>query len=177
MIRRAVSLIVLVWALGFIWFAVALPRPAGEERTDAIVVPTGSGGRIERGIALLRAGAADKMLVTGVDTDVRPGEFMAEYGVDQPLMDCCITLGFSALDTRGNAREAADWMAENGYGSLRLVTADWHMRRTAVELKSRLPGSVTVLRDAVPTRPSFGTLLGEYHKLLAAWFLSLTNAN
>ena len=173
MIGRGLALAVITWALGFVWFAVALPQPAGAERTDAIVVPTGSGGRIERGIALLREGAADRMLVTGVDTDVRPGEFMAEYGVDQRLMACCITLGFSALDTRGNAREAADWVADNRVTSLRLVTADWHMRRTAVELKSRLPGSVTVLRDAVPTQPRFGTLFAEYHKLLAAWLLSL----
>lgn len=174
MIKRLLSLLLIAWALGFVWFAVALPQPAQGQQTDAIVVPTGSGGRIERGLALLRAGAAERMLVTGVDTDVRPAEFMAEYGVDRQLMDCCITLGFSALDTRGNARETAEWMVQNRFTSLRLVTSDWHMRRTAVELASRLPSHVTVLRDAVPTRPSFATLLGEYHKLLAAWLLSLT---
>lgn len=173
MIARALSLFGLAWTLGFVWFAVALPRPAGAQRTDAIVVPTGSGGRIERGIALLREGAAGEMLVTGVDMDVRPGEFMAEYDVDQALMDCCITLGFSALDTRGNARETAEWVDRHGYTTLRLVTADWHMRRTAVELGDRLPAQVSVLRDAVPTRPSFITLFREYHKLLAAWLLTL----
>lgn len=173
MIKRLLSLLVIAWALGFVWFAVTLPQPAGEEQTDAIVVPTGSGGRIQRGMALLRDGAAEKMLVTGVDIEVRPAEFMAEYGVDRALMDCCITLGFSALDTRGNARETAEWMAQNHYTSLRLVTSDWHMRRTAVELGSRLPPSITVLRDAVPTEPSLFTLVLEYHKLLAAWLLSL----
>jgi len=171
---RIFALIGLVWALGFVWFATTLPQPAGMERTDAIVVPTGSGGRIPRGLELLRGGAAGKMLVTGVDTDVRPREFMAEYGVDQPLMDCCVVLGFTALDTRGNARETAEWVAANDVASLRLVTADWHMRRTAVELGSRLPANVTVLQDAVATQPSFGTLFIEYHKLLAAWLLSLT---
>lgn len=173
MIKRFISLLLIVWALGFVWFAVALPQPAGNAQTDAIVVPTGAEGRIPHGLALLRAGRAERMLVTGVDIDVRPGEFMAEYGVDRQLMDCCITLGFSALDTRGNARETAEWMAQHRFTSLRLVTSDWHMRRTAVELASRLPANVTVLRDAVPTRPSFVTLLREYHKLLAAWLLSL----
>lgn len=173
MIKRLVSLLLIAWALGFVWFAVALPQPAGNEHTDAIVVPTGAEGRIPHGLALLRAGRAERMLVTGVDIDVRPAEFMAEYGVDRQLMDCCITLGFSALDTRGNARETAEWMAQHRFTSLRLVTSDWHMRRTAVELAGRLPGNVTVLRDAVPTQPSFITLLREYHKLLAAWLLSL----
>lgn len=173
MISRIISALLIVWALGFVWFASALPQPATAARTDAIVVPTGSGGRIERGIALLREGAADKMLVTGVDVEVKPGEFMAEYGVDQAMMDCCITLGFSALDTRGNARETAEWIAEHDYTSLRLVTADWHMRRTAVELADRLPQQVSVVRDGVPTQPSFATLFAEYHKLLAAWLLTL----
>lgn len=173
MINRLVSLLVIAWALGFVWFAVALPQPAGDEHTDAIVVPTGAEGRIPHGLSLLRAGRAERMLVTGVDIEVRPAEFMAEYGVERQLMDCCITLGFSALDTRGNARETADWMAQNRFTSLRLVTSDWHMRRTAVELASRLPADITVLRDAVPTQPSFITLVREYHKLLAAWLLSL----
>lgn len=173
MINRLLSLLVIAWALGFVWFAVALPQPADDTHTDAIVVPTGAEGRIPHGLALLRAGRAERMLVTGVDIEVRPTEFMAEYDVERPLMDCCITLGFSALDTRGNARETADWMAQNRFTSMRLVTSDWHMRRTAVELASRLPADITVLRDAVPTQPSFITLVREYHKLLAAWLLSL----
>ncbi len=172
MIRRIVASVLVVWFLGFVWFAMALPQPAGIERSDAIVVPTGSGGRIQRGLELLRLGAAQKMLVTGVDGDVRPAEFAAEYEVEDRLMDCCISLGFSALDTRGNAREAAAWIEGEGYQSLRLVTSDWHMRRAALELAARLPENVRVLRDAVPTEPSLTILVLEYHKLIAAWAIS-----
>jgi uncharacterized SAM-binding protein YcdF (DUF218 family) len=159
----------MVWALGFVWFAAALPQPAAAERTDAIVVPTGSGGRIPHGLALMRDGAARKMLVTGVDLNVSPGEFAAEYEVPDGVMECCVTLGFAALDTRGNARETAHWMAQNRFTSLRLVTSDWHMRRTALELSRQLPGEITVLNDAVRTEPSLWTLFIEYHKLIAAW--------
>ncbi|BBC71816.1 conserved hypothetical protein [Altererythrobacter sp. B11] len=169
MIRRAFSLLVVLWMLGFLWFAIALPQPAGPEKTDAIVVPTGSGGRIPRGLSLLNAGEAGKMLVTGVDHDVKPREFAAEYDVSSRLMECCVTLGFVALDTRGNARETADWVAQEKVHSIRLVTADWHMRRAALELQSTLPADVTVLRDAVPSSPSLATLFLEYHKLLASW--------
>jgi uncharacterized SAM-binding protein YcdF (DUF218 family) len=170
-IRRALSLLVVAWAFGFLWFAVALPQPADSERTDAIVVPTGSGGRIPRGLAMLGAGRAGRMLVTGVDADVRPGEFAAEYDVPARLMDCCVTLGFAALDTRGNARETADWVSENKIRSIRLVTADWHMRRAALELDDVLPDDATVLRDAVHAEPSLWILLVEYHKLLATWLV------
>lgn len=172
MMRRGLSLLLVAWVLGFVLFAIALPLPAGNAQTDAIVVPTGSGGRIARGLELLRMGAAEQMLVTGVDVDVRPEEFAAEFEVEDRLMQCCITLGFSALDTRGNARETTRWMEDQRYNSLRLVTADWHMRRTAVELSERLPDNIRVLRDAVPSQPSLWTLFVEYHKFLVAWLLA-----
>lgn len=170
MIRRTLSLVLVVWVFGFLWFAIAMPQPVDGVVTDAVVVPTGSGGRIPRGLALLREGAAEKMLVTGVDQDVRPGEFAAEYRVPAALMECCVTLGFSALDTRGNARETVRWVAENRIGSIRLVTADWHMRRAARELERALPPDITLMRDAVHTEPSLWTLFLEYHKLIATLF-------
>lgn len=171
MIRRILSSVFVLWALGFLWFAAALPQPAGKERTDAIVVPTGSGGRIPRGLALLQDGAAPKMLVTGVYSDVKPREFEAEYGVPPELMECCVTLGFAALDTRGNARETAAWITEQKVRSVRLVTSDWHMRRAALELQGAIPEGTELLRDAVPSKPSLTMLFLEYHKFLAAWLV------
>ena len=175
MIRRVLALLVLVWALGFVWFAAALPQPAGEEHSDAIVVPTGSGGRITRGLDMLANGTADAMLVTGVDPRVKPGEFQAEYNVSDAMMDCCITLGFAALDTRGNALETAQWIEEHGHGSLRLVTADWHMRRAALELAAELPDDVVILRDAVRSEVSLWTMFLEYHKYLASRLLHIAD--
>jgi uncharacterized SAM-binding protein YcdF (DUF218 family) len=168
-IRRAISVLLVAWAIGFVWFAVFLPQPAGPARTDAIVVPTGSGGRIPRGLALLADGAAPRMLVTGVDAEVRPREFAVEYKVSDRLMAWCVTLGFAALDTRGNARETADWVAQHKVRSIRLVTSDWHMRRAALELGEVLPPGEVVLRDAVRTEPSLWILFLEYHKLIATW--------
>lgn len=168
-LRRLLAAPLLAWGLGFVWFAAALPQPAPASPTDAIVVPTGSGGRIERGLAMLQADAAEQMLVTGVDTSVLPGEFAAQFAVPDETMACCISLGFAALDTRGNARETAAWLDQRGYRSVRLVTADWHMRRAALELAGQVPGDVRILRDAVPSQPSMGTLFAEYHKLMAAW--------
>lgn len=169
MIRRVFSVLFLLWAGGFLWFAVALPRPAeGSETTDAVIVPTGGAGRIARGLAVLDEGLAQKMLVSGVDTEVKPGEFAAEFGVPAEQMECCITLGFAAVDTRSNAAETAKWVAQNEVRSLRLVTTDWHMRRAASELDRTLPDHVTVIRDAVPSQPDLGTLFLEYHKLIAS---------
>jgi uncharacterized SAM-binding protein YcdF (DUF218 family) len=173
MIRRLFSAIVLTWALGFLWFAVALPVPADQEKTDAVIVPTGGPGRIAQGLAILDQGLAKKMLVTGVDREVTPQEFAIEFKVSPEQMQCCVTLGFAAVDTRSNAAETAQWVEDNQIRSLRLVTTDWHMRRAAAELNRTLPGGVVVIRDAVPSQPTLANLFLEYHKLLASWAASL----
>lgn len=169
MFRRILALLFLAWVIGFLWFVVALPRPAtGEAKTDAVIVLTGGAGRIPHGLEVLDQGLAEKLLVSGVDREVRPGEFAAEFGVERRTMECCVTLGFSAVDTRSNAAETAKWVAQNEVRSLRLVTTDWHMRRAAGEIERALPDHVTIIRDAVPSQPDLGTLFLEYHKLLAS---------
>lgn len=167
MIRRIASSLLLLWILGFLWFAILLPQPAGPIKTGAVVVLTGSGGRIDRGLEVLRAGLAPRMLVSGVDREVRPREFAAEYGISRQTMSCCVTLGYESVDTRSNARESARWIAANKLDSVRLVTSDWHMRRAAFELAQVAPAGVDVVEDAVPSRPSLSVLFLEYHKLLA----------
>lgn len=173
MLRRISSFAIIVWALGFVWFAIALPLPAGAEKTDVVVVPTGGEGRINRGLVVLRRGWAGKMLVSGVDPEVKPTEFAAHYKVEPRLMACCVKLGFESVDTRSNAQEAASWLAATKARSVRLITTDWHIRRSAYELRRVAPKGVKVVTDAVPSRPSFSILFLEYHKLLAARILGL----
>ncbi|MEM7779282.1 MAG: YdcF family protein [Pseudomonadota bacterium] len=165
--------LLLAWALGFLLFAVTLPQPAGRISTDAVIVPTGGAGRIAQGLAVLDEGLAPKLLVTGVDPEVTPEEFAAEFDVDEEAMTCCISLDYVAVDTRSNATETADWVATNRITSLRLVTTDWHMRRAAGELDRTLPSSVTVVRDAVKSQPSLASLFLEYHKLIASFIVGL----
>ena len=128
------------------------------------MVATGAGGRIQRGIALLRANVSPLMLVSGVSEEVKPAEFAAEYGADTRLMECCITLGFAAMDTRGNARETAEWVAERRVKSIRFVTSDWHMRRAMLELRRLTGDKVRIYPDAIRTSPDMKGLLIEYNK-------------
>jgi uncharacterized SAM-binding protein YcdF (DUF218 family) len=167
-IARFAAFLVILYAFGFLWFAAALPQPVGKMQTDAIVVPTGGAGRIDRGLELLARGEARELLVTGVDREVKPKEFAAEYEVSARTMACCVTLGFAAVDTRSNAAETAAWVRHHKIGSIRLVTTDWHMRRAASELDLALPDDVKVVRDAVPSRPRLGVLFLEYNKLIAS---------
>jgi uncharacterized SAM-binding protein YcdF (DUF218 family) len=165
-IVRLLAVSLLGWMLGFIWFAVLLPQPLDSRPTDAIVVLTGGAGRIDRGIALLEAKTAKRMLISGVDRSVRPGELAAEYDTPEALFACCITLGREAIDTRSNAIETARWLERRDYKTVRLITTDWHMRRAALELRQALPERVAIVYDAVPSRPSLTILVREYNKYL-----------
>ena len=167
MLKRLVSLVLLAWLAGFAWFAMALPQPREGGKTDAVIVLTGGEGRISRGLEALRKGWSKRMLVAGVDREVKPREFAAQYRVSAATMACCVTLGFESVDTRSNGREAARWIAKNKFASIRLITTDWHMRRAAYELDLTIPDGVAVTRDAVASQPSLETLFEEYHKLLA----------
>ena len=173
MIRRLLALAFLVWLLGLIWFAIFLPRPASAEvKTDAIVVLTGAPGRFQRGLDLLRAHRAERMLVSGVDPSVLRPELEVALGVPRRLSRCCIDLDKASVDTISNARETARWLTAHRYHSVRLVTSDWHMRRAQLELEHSLPGKVRIVSDAVPSTLSLTQLFKEYNKLVAR-FLTL----
>jgi len=165
-IRRAVSFLLLLYVLGYALFTVLLPRPAGGEQTDAIVVLTGGAKRFERGLGLLQEGKAKRMLVSGVARTVRPSELAAEYKTDEKIFACCIDLGRESVDTRSNAEEVSRWLAKNRFRSIRLITTDWHMPRARFELSRRLPGDVEVLSDAIESNPAFRQLFTEYNKYL-----------
>jgi uncharacterized SAM-binding protein YcdF (DUF218 family) len=165
-LSRAISLGLLVYVLGYALFAVLLPREAGGERTDAIVVLTGGSGRLERGFMLLERRAAPKMLISGVARTVRPVELAEAYDLDERWFDCCVTLGREAFDTRSNADEVARWVSRNRVRSIRLVTNDVHMPRARYEMRKRIGSDLRILGDAVPSEPSFTALFLEYNKYL-----------
>lgn len=166
MILRLLGGIALLWGLGFALFLLAMPKPLDNAKTDAIVVPTGGAGRIDRGIQLLKTHAAKRMLVTGVAPEVRPVELALEYRQAPSLFACCIDLGHEAVDTRSNAEETAGWVKRHNYKSVRLVTSDWHLARARLELINALDSDVEVLSDGVPSSPRYSLLVAEYNKLL-----------
>ena len=163
---RTTSFLLLLYVLGYAAFAVMLPRPAGDERTDAIVVLTGGSGRLERGFDLLRRGLSRRMLISGVERTVRPNELAELYHVDPQLFACCVVLGRESFDTRSNADEVARWVERRHIRSIRLVTNDLHMPRAGYELRKRVGGDLRIVADAVPSRPDFGALFVEYNKYL-----------
>ncbi len=84
-------------------------------------------------------GLGKRLLISGVNRQARRSDLLALTGVAKPRFDCCVDLGFTAADTIGNAKEAADWARSMRYTSLILVTADYHMPRAMLELHASAP--------------------------------------
>ena len=163
---RLVALALIFYVIGFALFAMLLPGPAGDERSDAIVVLTGGSGRLDRGFALIQRGLAQRMLISGVAPTVRPQELAAAYHVEPRLFACCIILGRDAFDTRSNADEVAHWLERWHARSIRLVTNDIHMRRARFEIENRVGDDVAIVSDAVPTESDMRQVFIEYNKYL-----------
>ena len=168
MIARALALLLLLYAIGFIVFALTLGKPAPPQAapTDAAVVLTGGPGRIEHAIEVIRAGKAKRLLVAGADPSVTKADMARRLGGSAKLLACCVDLGSESVDTRSNAEEAQRWLALHHFRSLRLITSDWHMRRARYEFQKVLGSRYQVVTDGVPSDPSFVTLFGEYNKYL-----------
>ena len=164
MIRRILALALIVWLLGLALFIVLLPGPAVPAHSDGIIVLTGAKGRIERGIDLLEAQMAQRMLVSGVDPAVRPAELAAIQKVPTRLITCCVELGKDAVDTRTNAEESVRWIRLHQLHTVRLVTSDWHMPRARFELERVVGPDVMITTDAVESAPGLAVLVLEYNK-------------
>lgn len=157
--RRAVptlaavgALLALVWLAGFVRFAVTLPTPGDDTtQTDAIVVLTGGSGRLATGFDLLGARRATKLFVSGVSPNINPMELAALADAPTDQVECCVMIGYEAANTVGNAVETAAWMRQQGYQSLRLVTADYHMRRSLLEFHRTMPTLTIVPHPVLPT--------------------------
>ena len=90
-----------------------------------------------------------------------------------------MTLGYEADDTHGNAMESARWIGEQGFRSLRLVTATYHMPRGLLEFRRAMPEIEIVPHPVFSPRfkqedwwrwPGSASLLAtEYSKYLLAF--------
>lgn len=178
----------MLWLGGFLQFANSLATESEEpiQAADAIVVLTGGKDRLEAGLGLLSRGQGKRMLISGVHQTTSREDLQAllpdaAANPDKAsgnILDCCVDLGHAALNTIGNAQETARWAARHGYHVLIVVTANYHMPRSMLEMRAALPGAILIpypVRSTnVPTGkwwryPGTARLVaGEYSKYLVS---------
>lgn len=168
--------------LGFVWFlhdVGSYPRALENNvKSDGIVVLTGGYARLEPAVELLRQKHAERLLVSGVNRNNSDGSLKSALNIGDALYECCVDLDQDALDTVGNATGTAHWAASKNYNSLIIVTNDYHMPRSMLEMKQVLPRAELIpfaVRNVPASDESlsrkfdrYRVLIGEFGKFVAA---------
>ena len=147
-----ILVVAMVWLGGLVWYASLIPRPGAPSpvKSEAIVVLTGGSDRMAEGLRLLEGGIGRKLFVSGVYHRVEVKELLRVAKKNPGELECCIELGYTADNTAGNARETAAWMDKEGFRSLRLVTASYHMPRSLVEFHRAMPEIEIIVHPVFP---------------------------
>lgn len=159
---------------------IGLKPPRDIAEADGIVVLTGGRQRIDQAVRLLDEGAAKRLLISGVNPATTGQQIQLLTSAEPALFECCVDIGHDAIDTRGNANEAALWVREHGYENVIVVTSNYHMPRSLMELQrvdnethfipypvaNRQYGGLDWLRDPMV----LNVLASEYGKFIIARF-------
>ncbi|WP_238182804.1 YdcF family protein [Methylobacterium trifolii] len=167
---------------GFLAFVGTLERseriPVG--RADGIVALTGGAQRIGDAIDLLAGGYGRRLLITGVNERTSRDEIARLNPSQRHWIDCCVDLDYRARNTIGNAIETRRWMRRHHFSTVAVVTSNYHMPRTLIELDHALQGGDRVVPHPVVAEgfdagswwqnpPAARLLASEYVKFLVAW--------
>jgi len=149
-IVAVLAIAIVAAAIGFVGF---LSQLRGDEtkpvRTaDGIVVLTGGSSRVSDAMELLADGYGKRLLISGVHPASAASDISRSLTENQSLLNCCVDLDRSAVNTRSNAAETRRWAHERGFTSLIVVTSNYHMPRAIVELSHAMP-NITLIPFAV----------------------------
>src|SRR5918998_1729064 len=173
----SVAAVALAGFLAFVQLTARAEQPPAT-RTDAIVALRGGAQRIGAAIALRAKGYAKRLLISGVNEKTSREEIARLNPGQRRLFDCCVDLDYRARNTIGNAIETRRWAERNQFDALIVVTSNYHMPRTLVELEHTLPNLQKISYPVAATidphewwhNPSTArVLLVEYLKFLAVW--------
>ncbi|MGU3401403.1 YdcF family protein [Brucellaceae bacterium D45D] len=133
--------LLVMFVAGFVAFGEWVSRmapPAINETADAIVVLTGGQARIQVAVDLLKLQRGKRLLISGVHPSTNQKMLQRATNAEAGLFDCCVDLDRSALNTVGNAEESERWIRSNNYSRVIVVTNNYHIPRSILEMSYRM---------------------------------------
>jgi uncharacterized SAM-binding protein YcdF (DUF218 family) len=144
----ALFVVLLIWVVGLVAFAQRIERsipPTEPPVADAVVALTGASDlRLEAAARLLERGKGKRLLISGVNREASRDDILEVSRAVKPIYDCCVDLGYTAADTIGNAGEIAEWARGKGFTRLIVVTSDYHMPRSILEIRAAMPEAALI---------------------------------
>ena len=105
---------------------------------DSIVVLTGDKFRISKGMEILSNGIGEKLLLSGVNKNIKLTNIKNEFPKYKNFFDCCVEIENISSNTFENSRETFLWLEKNKYDSVLIVSSDYHMPRAKLEFEKFL---------------------------------------
>ena len=130
--------------------------------TKSVVVATGGSNRILKGINLIEDNIERKMLITGVGKGISKTDIAKAINANQKqstILNCCVDLDLTAINTRDNALKASEWLKKNSSKNSFLVTANYHMPRLILEFKKVNP---KINLNIIPVKPDLDPINKMY---------------
>ena len=153
--------------VGLIAFLILVKSNFSQEKilfqdTKSVVVATGGSNRILKGINLIEDNIERKMLITGVGKGISKIDIAKAINANQKqsnILNCCVDLDLTAINTQGNAMEASEWLKKNDSKNSFLVTANYHMPRLILEFKRVNP---RINLNIIPVKPDLDPINKMY---------------
>ncbi len=148
------------------------------EKTDAVMVFSGSSDRLAEGYKLYSKGLTEKLMITGNDYFVNAKEPQVKKLLRKlKNQKDKIFIDLTAENTIENAMMGSDWALKNHVKSILLITTQSHMPRAFFELRRLLPDDVEIFTHEVPGEYEVAGLDSEQTRLLCRVYETAIDTN
>ncbi|MDR1333741.1 MAG: YdcF family protein [Holosporaceae bacterium] len=133
---RKIFIVVIVFMVGsvglFVLYVLSYRHDYNNNvQFDNVVVLTGGHARIAHAFSLIESCHPKNIFISGVYEKTTLRDILPSA----PIKDVRIILGKQAKNTEQNAKEINEWVVQNNISEILLVTSDYHLIRSMLELR------------------------------------------
>lgn len=171
MIRKialTILTIIAIWASGFVYYLYLINSYKPSSNTaNAIIVFAGGGHKIETGIALLKAGYAPILFITGIETSDQLKNLLKENNV---LEQQVILAPNQIMSEEDYIKKASDFILKYNITSVRLVAYNYDIPSIVNNLTTAISSSNNNIYIApypvIAKQQNYMTLIKHYNNYL-----------
>lgn len=156
-----------IWLSGLFYYLYLINSyELNKNTTNAIIVFAGGGHKIETGIALLKAGYAPILFITGIETSEQLKNLLKEYNI---LEQQVILAPNQIMSEEEYVKKAAEFILRHNLTSVRLVTYNYDMPSIINKLTTAVSYSnnnVYIIPYPIVSKQNYKGLFKRYNSYL-----------